>query len=128
MDTQDTFAKRVASRLDEGVGQLDPRIVSKLDQARLQALRAHHARSTLRVGSSLLAWMPAWGSRTSAALGAMALVAAALWGQYARIQWAADEAADLDEQILSQPAPMQAYTDPAFLAAFRSGALRPRED
>jgi hypothetical protein len=124
MDPHDLFAQRVAARLDEGLDQLAPHLVSRLDQARKAALlHAKPQNTSTWAGPNVLAWS-GFGRRASTGLAALALLGAAMWGQYARIQWAADEAADIDEEILSQPAPVQAYTDPAFLAAWRSGRLK----
>lgn len=139
MDKETLFAKKVAQALDEGLEQLDRKTVAKLSQARARAMQARslahpsgpvvvaQKSGTLTLGGFFGGHLrPAhWAS---AALIAMAL---SLSGWSAHSSWVnanADDAADIDAQILADDAPIQAYSDPIFSMTLRQGLLKDRSD
>ena len=121
MKSDSMLPQKIAQRLDEGLSLLSPEISPRLALARALALQqmppARGGFSGIAL-SGLLQGMAfrkaAWG----AALSAVLLVAAG--SQYSNIQHSADQAALIDEEILSGSAPVQAYMDPDFALAFRS--------
>lgn len=134
MDKEDIFAKKVVGALEEGLSQLDPETLSKLSQARARAMQAHGRgqNAALPQGGGSLAWAGSGGRlswlspRAAAALVALALC---LSGWSAHSSWVnanAEEAADLDAQILADDAPLQAYSDPLFSMTIRQGLLKDR--
>lgn len=137
MDKENAFAKKVVAALDEGLVQLDSETVSKLSQARARAMQAHAparalGSATLSQGGGALALGGmGWRFNRFSPRAAVALVALALCfsGWSAHSNWvnaSAEEAADLDAQILADDAPIQAYSDPLFSMTIRQGLLKER--
>lgn len=126
MNPQDLFARRVVQRLNQGLDENPHHIQVRLTFAREQALAAAKRAQPVNLGGSVLGLQ--WAQhRQRAALGVLALLAAfmLMTAQYRLIHSTAMEAADIDEIILSDDAPVQSYTDPGFGAVFRSGLLNP---
>lgn len=124
MNNETILPKKIARRLDESLEQLSPRICEDLARSRRLALARVPAPTTGFFASSAIALRHSLFFR-KAALGALCsgLLLMAAAGQYAHIQDSADQAAIIDEEILSGAAPVQAYTDPAFSLAFRAGEI-----
>lgn len=124
MNNETLLPKKIARLLDESLDLLPPRICEDLARSRQLALKRMPAPRDGVFPRSAIALCQVFFFR-KAALGALCsgllLVAAA--GQYAHIQDSADQAAIIDEEILSGAAPVQAYTDPAFSLAFRAGEI-----
>lgn len=124
MNNETILPKKIARRLDESLDLLSPKICEDLARSRRLALARMPAPSDGFFPKSAIALCQSLFFR-KAALGALCsglfLMAAA--GQYVHIQDSADQAAIIDEEILSGAAPVQAYTDPAFSLAFRAGEI-----
>lgn len=130
MDTQDQFSRRLAAHLEQGLDDLPKHVLAQLEQAREKALSRAPRRSTGAVfignGTIALNWRNVYRSKLIAVAMAALCVLTMAAAQYRAIQSTADEAADIDETILSEQAPVQSYLDPGFVAVLRSGlALRP---
>lgn len=121
----DLFAKKITKRLDDGLSDIAPHIQQRLNVARSIAIAKTTKTDVKRVGRNELALNFAYFKSKMGGLTALLLLAMAMaiMVQYTQIQATADEAADLDAEILADDAPVQAYTDPAFSLVFRSGLL-----
>lgn len=130
MDTQDKFARRLAARLEANLDALPPHVLAKLEQSRETALARSRPRFVPVGGGALaLHWLHLGRNKLAALSMASLVVLTLAAAQYRAIQTTADEAADIDETILSGQAPVQSYLDAGFAAVLRSGlALRPATD
>lgn len=126
MNPKDLFTQRVIQRLDNGLDELPQHIQARLNQARDLALAAKTKTQSVSVGQGLFA-LTLQSARQRFVFFALAGLMGfmMLAAQYARIQDTTMEAADIEEIILSDDAPVQAYTDPGFSAVFRLGLLSP---
>lgn len=125
----DLFAQKITKRLDDSLADIAPHIQKRLNVARGIAVDKIQPPKANRVGRNELALNFAHFRSKMSGLAALILLAMAMamamviMIQYSQIQANADEAADLDAEILADDAPVQAYTDPAFSLVFRSGLL-----
>lgn len=88
------------------------------------------ATAAVSVGQGVLAFdFNFFGRKFTFATLALALALTGLGAiQYNNMQDTANAAADLDEEILSDEAPVQAYMDPVFTSVFHSGLLGKSEN
>lgn len=125
MENETLFAKKLIERLDEATHSLPRHVQTRLDLARELALSQVKTSVALGAGQSTLALH--WGFfKRKMALGTAGLglaMCAMCAVQYFNAQQTARIAAAIDEEILSDDAPVQAYMDPAFGAVFHSGLL-----
>lgn len=124
----DQFAHRIVERLNEGVDHLPPGIEQRLSRARQTALarQARPSPSVLSSGAAQLSlgWRSSPWTRPALAIFALLLALSALFGlQYQRALDAAQQAADIDADILGDETPLQSYADPAFSLVVRFGLL-----
>jgi hypothetical protein len=121
MDTEDKFSRRLVARLDENLDVMPQHILARLEQSRELALNLASTKQASYVGGGALALHWNFGRNKIAALAMGVLLLLAAAAQYRAIQTTADEAADIDETILSDQAPVQSYLDAGFVAVLRSG-------
>jgi hypothetical protein len=121
----DLFAKKITQRLNEGLSDIEPHIQQRLNVARNIAISKSTQNNATHVGSNQLALNLAYFKSKINGFAVLLLLILAMVSsiQYTQIQATADEAADLDAEILSDDTPVQAYTDPVFSLVFRSGLL-----
>jgi len=130
-DIQETFAKAVVARLDEGAASLPHDISERLKVARMQALGKRKfvadtavaqivsqqgAQASLQVGSGLRNFWMQLGSW----LPLLVLVSGMVVIELAQDDWTAQEIADVDTELLTDALPPAAYTDPGFAQFLRS--------
>lgn len=136
-DNEPLFSKKVTAALDESLERIDPSVLAKLAQGRARAMQAHgKALNTVAVsqrGSTLaLASAPGlWGQSSNRVATAVILLALAISGWNAHSHWvnaSAEETAELDAYILSDDAPLQAYSDPIFSMTVAKGLLKNRSE
>ena len=128
MNQEDIFARKVVGHLNRGLNSLPPHIQSRLNVSRNIALDGR-PKNIVPVGRGLLAFGNFQIKSKTLIFSLLLLGSLAVFTtqQYLQTESIARDAADLDEEILSDEAPVQAYTDPVFTTVFRSGALKRNE-
>jgi len=116
----DELGRKIAGRLDEGLGTLPPRVVRRLALARAQALArysdvgqgspragrdGHAERTPFPVSPRLLA--PVFGL-------VLALIVMFYWQESQRLETNYADNADIDAQMLTDELPVTAYLDQGF--------------
>ncbi len=116
----DELGRKIASRLDEGLDALPPRVARRLALARAQALARH---SDLAQGSSQaagggLADRPSFTVSPRLLAPVFGLVLALIvmfyWQESQRLETNYADNADIDAQMLTDELPVTAYLDQGF--------------
>jgi hypothetical protein len=123
----DQFGRRVAMRLDAGVGAMDYAVGERLRAARVRALqvrkqpevapvvigRGHSA--TLELGERT------WFLRIASVLPLLVLAAGLVLIHTVQTERRANELAEVDAALLTDDLPPAAYADPGFVQFLRAG-------
>jgi len=130
-ELQETVARAITSRLNEGANALPHDISERLKVARMQALAkrklvaeaasdnvviAQAGQATMGMRSSFRNLMTQLGSW----LPLLALITGMVVIGIAQDDWTAQEIADVDTELLTDALPPAAYTDPGFAQFLRN--------
>ena len=121
------FAARITTRLNEAANDLPADTVERLRFAREQALARARLRiapaETVRMGRAaalLGAWGLPWWPRAAAWLPLFALVGGLAFIQYEHEQAQITTAVEIDSALLTDDAPLEAYSDAGFVEFLKS--------
>lgn len=133
----DRFGKRVATRLDGGMGELPYDITERLRASRMQALakrkvvatvlRPAPAPAVVRLGNSLALGGPgaeqgSWWNALVSAVPLIALVVGLVMINVAQDEYGTNEIAEVDAALLTDDLPPEAYADPGFVQFLKTSA------
>jgi hypothetical protein len=128
---QDSLARAITARLDEGASELPHDISERLKVARMQAISkrkliaettpvsvmlGNGGQASLQMGSGFRNLMTQLGSW----LPLLALITGMVVIGIAQDDWTAQEIADVDTELLTDALPPAAYTDPGFAQFLRN--------
>ena len=127
---EDRFGQRLVARLSDGNGDIPHEISERLKAARMVALSKRNVAKVetasarvslgqtvaLHLGGEKFSW---WG-RMAAIIPLIALVTGLMAIEFIQDEFWADEIASVDSELLTDPLPPEAYTDPGFTQFLRS--------
>ena len=124
MNNEDLFARKIINHLESSLDGVPLHIQARLNNAREIAL-SKAKKEHIHLGGGVLGFRFSVFRRKTLSFSFLILLLITLFfsHQYILTQSTATEAAELDEEILGDDAPVQAYTDPVFTNVFRSGAI-----
>jgi hypothetical protein len=119
---EDDLAKRIVSRIDQGLDDIPPSALDRLAIARRAALEHHRRRSASPRWSAALDWVRGWVAAHGVAARVGVPVAFAALATAAFMYFESTmhhESIEVEAALLADELPIHAYTDPGFDAWLR---------
>jgi hypothetical protein len=123
----DQFGRRVAMRLDAGVGAMDYAVGERLRAARVRALQLRKQPEVAPVvvgrgrSATLALGEHTWFVRIASVLPLLVLAAGLVLIHTVQSERRANELAEVDAALLTDDLPPAAYADPGFVQFLRAG-------
>lgn len=118
----DDLAKRIVSKLDQGLADVPPSALARLASARRTALEHHRRRSASPKWAAAMDWVRGWVMAHGIAtrVGVPVAFAALIAGTFLYVETTAHhESMEIEAALLADELPIHAYTDPGFDAWLR---------
>lgn len=132
----DRFARRVATRLDEGVAALPYDVVEQLRASRVQAVQERKCGRIVAIAPTSSVWSRVgnaltigggsgshgWLKMLASGIPVLALVAGIMFTGAAQDETGTSEIAEVDAALLTDTLPPAAYADPGFAQFLKTRA------
>jgi hypothetical protein len=123
----DQFGRRVAMRLDAGIGAMDYAVGERLRAARVRALQVRKQPEVAPVvvgrgrSATLALGERTWLHRIASVLPLLVLAAGLVLIHMVQTERRASELAEIDAALLTDDLPPAAYSDPGFVQFLKAG-------